>query len=297
MLTRQNWLNKPDGGRGWASRFIEQGFELYLVDQPSRGRSTWQPGIGPPLAPPSTVEFTERLFTAPEVFNIWPQASGHTQWNGTGLRGDPVFDQFYAAQVQQTTNQSFQQAVMQTAGADLLDRIGKPVILLGHSQGGQIPIVIADARPDLTAALILIEPSGPPFINSIINTDPARAWGVADIPLVYDPPVIDPSVDLVKQNISAPEPDLFDCIMQADEPAPRKLVNLANKPILLVTSEASFHAPWEYCTVNYLRQAGCVALDWIELGSVGIHGNGHIMFMEKNSDDIQVVLRDWILRL
>ncbi|KAH7353188.1 hypothetical protein B0T11DRAFT_300365, partial [Plectosphaerella cucumerina] len=36
--TGSNFLNKPDGGQGWASQFIRQGYELYIVDQTFRGR-------------------------------------------------------------------------------------------------------------------------------------------------------------------------------------------------------------------------------------------------------------------
>ncbi|KAI3394174.1 hypothetical protein diail_3129 [Diaporthe ilicicola] len=293
--TATNWLNKPDGGRGWASRFIEQGYELFLVDQPSRGRSTWQPATGPKLEPPFAAENLQQRFTASEKYNLWPQAALHTQWNGTGLMGDPVFDRFYASQVQYTANLTFQQHKTQAAGAALLDQIGKPVVLVGHSSGGQLPIVIADARPSLTAGLILLEPSGPPFENAgVQGNSSARAWGVADIALAYDPPVTDPAVDLVKQTIAAPDVDHYDCTLQADSPAPRRLVNLADKPILVVTSESSFHAPYDYCNVGYLRQAGCSSVAHVELGEAGVHGNGHMIFLEMNSDDIQEILQEWI---
>lgn len=212
--------------------------------------------------------------------------------------GDPVFDRFYASQVQYTTDLTFQQHKTQAAGSALLDQIGKPVILVGHSSGGQLPIVIADARPGLTAGLILLEPSGPPFTNAgVQGNDSARAWGVADIPLTYDPPVSDPAVDLVKKIVAAPDEDHSGCTLQADSPAPRRLTNLADKPILVVTSESSFHAVYDYCNVDYLRQAGCTSLEYVELGAAGIHGNGHMMFLEKNSDTIQTLLQEWIAQL
>lgn len=293
----QNWLNKPDGGRGWASLFVEQGFEVYLVDEASRGRSTWQPTTGPALSAPYSAEYIARYFTAVRDYELWPQAVHHTQWNGTGAMGDPIFDRFYASQVQFTTNASYLQAATQAAGAALLDHIGQPAVLLGHSAGGPMPIVIADARPDLSAALVLLEPTGPPFENFIIANGSARPYGVAEIPLTYDPAVTDPSVDLVKQTVAAPDAEHVDCTLQADDPTPRKLVNLADKPILVVTSESSFHAPYDYCTVKYLRQAGCGSLEYVQLGEVGIHGNAHMMFMEMNSDEIQGILRDWISKL
>ena len=36
----------------------------------------------------------------------------------------------------------------------------------------------------------------------------------------------------------------------------RRLVNLQNIPILLVVTEASYHAAFDHCTAKYLTQAG-----------------------------------------
>lgn len=248
------------------------------------------------MAPAFPVEYIESHFTAPKKYNLWPQASYHTQWNGTGEMGDPVFDQFYASNVQSVSNATWNQAATQRAGAALLDRINKPVILLGHSQGGPMVPAVADARPHLTKALILLEPAGPPFREAVFKNSSARAWGVADIPLRYDPLVTDPATDLVQQTVAATDAAHTACTLQADQPTPRRLTNLADKPILLVTAEASYHAMYDHCTVQFLRQAGCSRLDHIELAELGIHGNGHMMFMEKNSDEVQAVLGDWIAR-
>ncbi len=43
--TATNWLGTPDGRPGWAEHFAADGYRVYLVDQPARGRSAWQPGI------------------------------------------------------------------------------------------------------------------------------------------------------------------------------------------------------------------------------------------------------------
>ena len=42
-----------------------------------------------------------------------------------------------------------------------------------------------------------------------------------------------------------------------------------------VTAEASYHAPYDHCTVKYLEQAA-VHPTWIKLADVGIRGNGHL---------------------
>jgi len=60
-----------------------------------------------------------------------------------------------------------------------------------------------------------------------------------------------------------------------------------------VTSEASYHAPYDHCTVKYLEQAG-VHPAWIKLGEAGIHGNGHMMMLEKNNAEIAGVMARWL---
>jgi pimeloyl-ACP methyl ester carboxylesterase len=208
--------------------------------------------------------------------------------------GDQVFDSFYSSNVQFINNDTYQQSTVQAAASVLLDKIGKPVILMGHSQGGTFPLLIADARPKLAKALILLEPKGPPFREAVFSTTPIRAWGLADIPLEYSPPVTDPAIDLKQEVHSARDANSSECILQATSPAPRQLVNIASKPILVVTSESGYHDVYDYCTVNYLKQAGCSKTEHLELGKAGIYGNSHMFFMEKNSDEIQEAIKEWI---
>lgn len=55
--------------------------------------------------------------------------------------------------------------------------------------------------------------------------------------------------------LRAPKDDEHDgCLLQS-EPA-KQLKNLSKILVLLVTSEASYHRPYDYYTVDYLRQAG-----------------------------------------
>ncbi|KAK1981810.1 Alpha/Beta hydrolase protein [Colletotrichum cereale] len=295
--TGSNFLNKPDGGRGWASHFVKQGYEVYIVDQTFRGRSAWMPGYGASKPSTYSAEIIQQRFTAVKEYKLWPQAVNHTQWPGTGMMGDEVFDAFYSSNLQFVNNGTYQQKTVQDAGALLLDKIGKPVVLVGHSQGGLMPIIIADARPELTKALVLLEPTGPPFQEAIFSNKSSRAYGLTDIPVAYSPKVTDPAADLVKQTYPAKGENFVQCVLQAREPAPRQLINLIDKPILLMTSEASYHAPYDHCTVEFLQQAGCSKAEHLELGKIGIHGNAHMFFMEKNSYQIQKVLRDWIQAL
>ncbi|KAI0757782.1 Alpha/beta hydrolase family-domain-containing protein [Daedaleopsis nitida] len=283
--TGTNWLNKPDGSPGWASFFFAEGYQLYIIDQTQRGRSPLTPALTNATSS-FTAEVVQQHFTAPERYLLWPQAERHTQWPGSGVRGDPYFDAYYMSTVPSLNSALAQQTTMQAAGAQLLDRLRAPAVLIGHSQGGAMPWLLADARPERVRAIVALEPQGPPFREVIFTTVPARAYGLTDAPLTYDPPVQDPARDLVKElipgNASA---GVADCILQATSSSSpvRRLKNLQRIPTVVVTSEASYHATYDWCTVRYLQQAG-VPAEHLSLPDVGIHGNGHMMFMEKNSD-------------
>lgn len=296
--TGTNFLNKPDGGLSWTSRFLEAGHTVYIVDQTFRGRSAWAPLSGASAPSTYSAELIQQRFTAPERYRLWPQAELHTQWPGTGVMGDPIFDTFYSSNVQFISNATYQQSTVQSAGAQLLDLIGTPVWLLGHSQGGLMPLLIADVRPKLTKGLILLEPTGPPFREAVFGSSSARPWGLTDVPLTYSPPVANPLVDLVRQVMTPTNVTngnaTVSCVLQASTPKPKQLLNMALLPILTVTGEASYHAPYDYCTVAFLKQAGCKKASHLELGKVGIRGNGHMLFMEKNSDAIWQRVHSWI---
>lgn len=204
--------------------------------------------------------------------------------------GDSIFDEYYASNVQFQSNTVVQETKMQAAGAALLDKIGAAV-LISHSQGGLMPWVIADVRPNLVKAIVSIEPTGPPFRDAVFSNGTTRPYGLTDIPLTFSPSPTNASAPLQTQVVANDESGLATCIIQAS-PA-RQLVNFMNIPVLLETSEASYHAVYDDCTFAFLKQAG-VPAERLKLADVGIHGNGHLHFMEKNSDLIAGVLEAWI---
>jgi pimeloyl-ACP methyl ester carboxylesterase len=291
--TATNWMGTPDERKGWAEYFVEQGYIVYMIDQPMRGRSAQHPSDGPTRM--LTAANVEWQFTASESSDgTWPQAKKHTQWPGErpnkGKKGDPIFDAFYATQVEMVISNEETQKRNQDAGAALLDKIG-PAIVLTHSQSGSFGWLIADARPQRVKAIVAIEPAGPPFQNTIIGTGKGRACGPTDIAIAYDPPVNDPSEIAVEREAKADGPDLFVCWMQK-APA-RQLVNLRNIPVMVMSAEASYHQVYDHCTVKYLAQAG-VKIEHIRLQDKGIHGNGHMVMIEKNNLDIAHVVDEWV---
>jgi pimeloyl-ACP methyl ester carboxylesterase len=291
--TATNWIETPDGRPGWADYFLGQGYLVYLVDQPARGRSAWHPSINGTLQILSASDIEQR-FTASEIGGTWPQAKKHTQWPSDspnkGRRGDPVFDAFYATQVESLASAVETQTLIQAAGSALLDKIG-PAIVVTHSQSGPFGWLLADSRPNAVKGIVAIEPTGPPFQNAVTNEDMSRPWGIADIPLTYDPPAKAAS-DLAKVREAKPDaPDLTACWKQADPP--RRLVHLQGIPILLVTTESSYHVVFDHCTAKYLTQAG-VKNTFVRLEDQGIHGNGHMVMLEKNSMEVVAFLQKWI---
>src|SRR5215471_2752874 len=298
--TGTNFTGAPDGREGWAQFFLRDGYAVYVADQPGRGRAAYEMERYGSLSTLS-LEGTQQRFVAPERYNLWPQARLHTQWPGEGKPGDPIFDQFYASQVPSLGDFTLQQVLNRDAILDLLTRIG-PSILLTHSQSGAFGWPVADAKPDLVRAIVAVEPNGPPFYN-VENTgaprwfrDAAtmqRPWGVTADPLTYSPPAAKASELSIMRQDKADSPDLSRCWMQS--PPVRRLPNLEKMPILILTAEASYHAPYDHCTVKYLEQAG-VHPTWIKLADVGIHGNGHMMMLEKNNQDIAGVMSRWLTK-
>ncbi len=295
--TGTNFTGTPDGREGWAQYFVRHGYAVYVVDQVARGRSAYWSQVYGPL-PPSRLSFVEQRFAAPEQTPMWPQAHLHNQFPGAGRPGDPNFDQFYASQFPSISSFPQQQQLNRDALVALLDKIG-PAILLTHSQSGAFGWPVADARPSLVKAILAVEPSGPP-VHDIENLG-APDWfkdaerlkisGLGDIPIAYDPPLGgDQKLAFVRAEAPA-RPDLVRCWRQ-QEPA-RRLPNLAKIPVLIVTSEASYHAPYDDCTAAYLTQAG-VPVRHVHLADLGIRGNGHMMMIEKNNQAIAAVLLDWL---
>ncbi|KAJ4352035.1 uncharacterized protein N0V89_007381 [Didymosphaeria variabile] len=289
--TGTNFLETPDGRPGWASYFLSKGHTVYLSDQPSRGRSFWLPGQGNMgyIGSPDTVS---DIFT--DVANNgdqWPQAKLHTQWPGSGRIGDSTFDNFYRSQVQLQTDRFISEEQNAQAYSALVDIVGKCYII-SHSQAGAYGWRVGDMRSDVVKGIIQLEPSGPPFtLRPPFGNEAAFAFGLTDLAIAYEPSAGTNGSSIETTIEAAIDADHDECIMQKS-PA-KQVTNLAKIPELVVTGEASFHAPYDYCTVRYLEQVG-VEVEYADLGKEGIHGNGHMFFMEKNNLEIAERVYQWL---
>jgi pimeloyl-ACP methyl ester carboxylesterase len=283
-----DWTGAPDGRPGWATFFAQEGFKVYVVDRPGHGRSPFHPetnGAFPQGA--ATYEQVGRQFTAPEKAErpYGPIAKFHNQWPGNGVEGDPTVDQIIPGQggsflpdLEATHN------VWRQRLAELFDRIG-PAMIMTHSMGGPNAWIAGDVRPNLVKGMIGVEPAGPPF--------GALKYGLAACKMTFDPPVNDAS-ELKTVKVTPPADSGVDPYFIQEEPA-RKLKNLLNIPAVVITSEASYHRPYDAGSVAFLRQAG-VKVDHVNLWEIGIKGNAHFMMMEKNNREVLQVIIDWIAK-
>lgn len=213
----------------------------------------------------------------------------------------------------------------QNALSKLLSTTGKS-ILLGHGTGATMAWLAADVRPQLVAAVVAVEPSGPPYASTFTmkgkkrryNTmftfsHDSKAYGLADIPLSYDPPVkarpkptrhkvkFTP-LDVTMYSSETPTASYMmqeesDVFMQDPTKEPmrvRKLVNLRKVRHIVVTSHASSHSTYDWATVRFMHQAG-LKVQHLQLEHFNLRGNGHLMFLELNSSQIASVLHSQIV--
>ena len=329
-----DWMSTPDGRPGWMQYLVSEGFKVFVVDRPGHGRAPVHPELhGGFPAQANTLEGLAGRFTPPSANPIATPneyQKNHTQWPGPGNVGSPDLGALTAgmggsfvvqpppaaaagrgaaagggatpagrgggqggrsgaaagppppANTQAAGQPNVQHLTWRQAGADLLDRIG-PAIIITHSAGGPFGLLVAEARPTLVKATIIIEGGGTPFAGG-------NRWGASTIPVTYDPPVADPA-EIETRWVANPEPGVAGYYLQ-EEPA-RKLPNLRNVKVLVATADASFASPGNPGLVAYLKQAG-VDADELRWGRMGINGNGHMMFMEKNSREVLQPLIDWM---
>lgn len=286
------WLNTPDNRPGFASYFVGQGYQVYLVDFNSVGRSAAVDPATFPAAAVTSVEGLELGFTAVAEFGAYPQARLHTQWPGTGRRGDAAFEQFRREPLPYTSNTTALETALRRAGCALLALLGRPAYVVGHSMGGVAGILLSNDCPERVAANVNLESATVPFAwpNLGPGSTRTRAWGLASTPLDYDPPAA-AAADLAVVAVGTETPARRACYRQA-APA-RRLPRVAAVPYLLVTGEASVHITFDHCIVDYLEQVGARP-EWIKLADRGITGNGHFMHVERNNLEIAKVVQAWI---
>ncbi|KAF7557649.1 hypothetical protein G7Z17_g561 [Cylindrodendrum hubeiense] len=291
-LSGSTWLNTPDHREGWASYFTKKGYVVYLVDNIAIGRSSENHIANFTMVSGSATETVMKYFTAPEDYNTYPQAKLHTQWPGTGVDGDAIYDQFKKSLIPLTTNFVNQENTLRAAGCELLSLLGETAFLISHSLGSRNPLLLSNDCPEYIAGNINLEAATSPFWSYAegLGGYAGSPWGLTYTPVDYYP-AISSSSELEYESVGNETLAHRNCYLQK-EPA-RTLPKINKVPYLLLTGEASVHVTYDHCVIDFLKQAGG-SPEWIKLADKGIHGNGHFLHVEKNNLQIAALAEAWI---
>jgi pimeloyl-ACP methyl ester carboxylesterase len=250
------YLQCPDGRPGWAYKFAEQGYRVYVPDWPAHGKS---PGIEH-IADLGTLGIAQSM-------------------------------------------------------AALLETTGQ-AILVAHSASGPIAWWLAEHCAKYVAAIVGVAPGSPANLLPVLPDDPQAIARLqhdvsAGFP-VYSQPGEPVSVDVnfirtFWANSALFPLDYLDEYVQTIGPESPRLLNerfniggkglhlspdhrASDLPILIVTGEFDLRHPREtdWALADYL------GADHLWLPDVGLKGNGHMLMLEKNSDDIAELLIRWL---
>jgi len=150
-LSGAMWETTPDGRRGWLHRLLAQGYEVHVMDNVERGRAGWWPHAWPDTPMLRTLEDAWSLFRfgAPQDFSARRPYPGQ-QFPVDHL--DALGFSFVPRWISTTPYQC-------DALCALLQTLGR-VLLLCHSQGGEVGLQAAARLPGCVAHVLLVEPSG-----------------------------------------------------------------------------------------------------------------------------------------
>lgn len=265
-LQGTEWLDTPDGRPGWAQRFVEAGYATFVVDRPGQGRSPYQADVIGPAGSSFPYEEGREVFFPPAA------AAKHTQWP-FNPSDDAALDAFIAPFGPLPADLAASQEMDADRLACLLDRIG-PAIIVTHSASGSDGWLVTDRRPGLVAAIVTVEPMGPPFAE--IPNIGALDWGLTAAPLTYNPPRAAPGE------------------VRAADPSSLRVPALAGVPVAVVSGETSAQSKYSPKIVDFLVSAGAAA-ELLHLPDHGVFGNGHGLIYEKNSDAALQPVLEWLV--
>lgn len=197
------WETTPDGRPGWQMHFLRKGYDTYICDAHERGRAGWSPF--PDIYKDAPIFRTSNEAWA--LFRFGPEGSYHTApANRIAFKNlqFPIahFDQFAAQFVPRWTDHAEESMAAYVAA---LKKTG-PIILISHSQGGNLALDVVQRVPELIKALVIIEPAAAPRFSQDTLAKAASVphlfvWGdyIQDVPLWQGyRQVVDPYVEQLR---------------------------------------------------------------------------------------------------
>ena len=252
------FLATPDGRRGWADIFVERGHSIYVPDWPGHGRSPARPD-----------------------FNL--------------LSGRDVAD----------------------ALAVLIEETG-PCILLAHSAAGPIAWTLAERLPKLVRGVVGVAPGAPANIVPLLPDDQEliatlRYDEEAGCPVFSDLSAAvwvgqDFMQDYWSNGDRFPR-HAFESYRRSVVHESARLMNerfniggsglaitspesVNDRPILILTGETDPRHPRKVdeATARYL------GADFVWLPDKSLFGNGHMLMIEENNEEIAAIILEWLDR-
>lgn len=257
--SRMGWMNTPDGRDGWNDYFLNKGYSTYLVDQPRRGEA----GQTSKAASISTDPQELAWFTQFRM-GRWPNFNEGSQFP----QDEESINQFFRQMTPDTGDIDF--AVISGALIDVFEMSG-PGILVTHSQGGYPGWTVA-ANSENVEAVIAIEPGGYPFpedkmpepVDTGYYTVSGTPMSDEEFARLIEKPIIIYYGDYVDSDSDLPAERFWGAGLN-NAYAFRDLVNEMGGD----------------CTVVYLPD-------------IGITGNSHFLFQEKNNMEIADTVYSWL---
>lgn len=275
----RSWESTPDGREGYQAILPRRGWPVYIIDQPRRGRAGYTRATAPnPGAAPTTA----RESSAWNAFRngIWVPPGAATLFPGVQFPADAAsIDQFFRQQTPDTGEEPRDNAhriFMGKTMAALLDRTG-PAVLVTHSNSGQYGWFAGMADPDRVKAIVAYEPSqmvfpeGEPMLEVPYKNALAHEMlqGIT-VPLEeFKKLTRMPIVIIYGDNISTELSDVFNVeVWRISSTRARAFVEAVN------------------------RHGGDATL--VRLPDLGIKGNTHAPFADRNNLDIADHLEAWL---
>ncbi|OMP91108.1 alpha/beta hydrolase [Raoultella terrigena] len=275
----KSWESTPDGRDGFWQIFTRAGWPVFIIDQPRRGRA----GRTDVADSSSQIPTDNKESMAWNTFRLgtWVPPGKPQAFKNTAFPQGPYsLEQFMRWQTPNTGPEPFPDAgerhFQGQAVADLFKKIG-PGILMTHSQSGQYGWETAMQIPELVKAVVAFEPG-------------AYAFPEGDLP-----PDVPTKISFVASG-TAPQ-------VVSDA----RFKNLTRMPIVIYFGDNITDKPssvfgvevWRVIkiraqqfvdTVN--RHGGHATL--IDLPSMGIHGNTHFIFADKNNAQIATMTQQYL---
>lgn len=263
MSSNLAWRTTPDGREGFDTIFLRKNYPVYLLDQPRRGE-----------AARSTI--SENITAAPDD-QLWYHTFRMGEW--PNLRSDSQFpdspkamDQFFRLMVPNTG--AFDEALIADSVSKAFDKIGDGV-LITHSQG---------AGPGWQTVLLSDK------VKGVVSFEPGSGFV---FPEGEVPAPIETKSPFGPLSASAISLDEF-----------QKLTKI---PIAIVYGDFIAKEPSENWPADHWRGRKEMAEKFvatinkyggdaqvISLPELGIFGNTHFLFAEKNNEEIADVMAEWL---